>query len=303
MTTEHAACGPVAFVGLGLMGAPMAANLLKAGFQLSVYNRTADKAQPLIAAGAKHVLTPAAAATPGGIVVSMVADDHVLGQVCTGPDGFGERLGEGGLHVSMSTVSPETSRRLAHWHAHRGSDYVAAPVFGRPPAAAAGKLWIAHSGSTVAKTRARPLLEAMGQGVFDFGDDAGAANVVKLAGNFLIGCVLEGLAEAQTLAEKNGVERSVLSDFLTQTIFACSVYQNYGAVIAAGHSDQIGFLLRLGLKDVKLVQALAEQSGTPMPFASVVRDRLLSAVAKGRGEMDWTALGLNVSEDAGLKPR
>jgi len=300
MATQRSDMTPIGFVGLGLMGAPMAANLLKAGFPVNVYNRTADKATALIAAGANWAPSPAAAATAGGTVVTVVADDRVLEQVCTGPDGFGERLGAGGVHVSMSTISPETARRLAQWHADRGSHYVAAPVFGRPPAAAAAKLWIVQSGAAAAKARVRPVLEAMGQGVFDFGDDPGAANVVKLAGNFLIVSVLEGLAEAQTLAEKNGVDRKALSDFLTQTIFACGVYQNYAPVIAQGRADQVGFLLRLGLKDVKLVQALAEQSCTPMPFASVVHDRLVSALAKGRGEMDWTALGLNVSEDAGL---
>jgi 3-hydroxyisobutyrate dehydrogenase-like beta-hydroxyacid dehydrogenase len=161
-------------------------------------------------------------------------------------------------------------------------------------------MWIVQSGPAAAKERVRPLLSAMGQGSFDFGEEPGAANVVKLAGNFLIGCVLEALAEAQTLAQKNGVDRKALSDFLTQTIFACPVYQNYAPIIAAGRTDQIGFALRLGLKDVRLVQAIAESSQTPMPFASIVHDRLVSAVAKGRGDADWTALGLNVSEDAGL---
>jgi 3-hydroxyisobutyrate dehydrogenase-like beta-hydroxyacid dehydrogenase len=292
---------PVGFVGLGLMGGPMAANLLKAGFDLSVYNRSADKARPLVEAGARRATTPRDVATPGGIVVTMVADDNVLEAVTTGADGFGERMGAGGLHVSMSTISPQTSARLAAWHAERGSQYIAAPVFGRPPAAAAAKLWIVQSGDAAAKARAQPILSAMGQGVFDFGEQPGAANVAKLAGNFLIVCVLEGLAEAQTLAEKNGVDRKALSDLLTQTLFGCPVYQSYGPLIAAGHSEQIGFLLRLGLKDVRLVQQIAEQSHTPMPFASVVHDRLISAIAKGRGDMDWTALALNVSEDAGLK--
>jgi 3-hydroxyisobutyrate dehydrogenase-like beta-hydroxyacid dehydrogenase len=293
---------PVGFVGLGLMGGPMAANLLKAGFELSVYNRTADKARALADAGARVAALARDAATPGGVVVTMLADDSVLETLTTRPDGFGERLGVGGLHLSMSTVSPETSRRLAQWHAQRGSQYVAAPVFGRPPAAAAGKLWIVQSGEAAAKGRAQPILGAMGQGVFDFGEDPGAANVVKLAGNFLIVCVLEALAEAQTLAQKNGIDRRALSDFLTQTIFACGVFQNYGPVIAAGRSDQIGFPLRLGLKDVRLVQQIAESSQTPLPFAGIAHDRLLSAVAKGRGEMDWTAFTLGVSEDAGVAP-
>jgi 3-hydroxyisobutyrate dehydrogenase-like beta-hydroxyacid dehydrogenase len=293
----------VGFIGLGLMGAPMAANLIKAGYGLTVYNRTVEKAKPLGDAGAKVASAPAGTASQGGIVVTMVADDRVLEQVTTGPDGFGERLGEGGVHLSMSTISPETSRRLAGWHAHRGSQYVAAPVFARPPAAAAGKMWIVQSGPAAAKERVRPLLSAMGQGSFDFGEEPGAANVVKLAGNFLIGCVLEALAEAQTLAQKNGVDRRALADFLTQTIFACPVYQNYAPIIAAGRTDQIGFALRLGLKDARLVQAIAESSQTPMPFASIVHDRLVSAVAKGRGDADWSALGLNVSEDAGLGGR
>jgi len=293
---------PVGFVGLGLMGGPMAANLLKAGLELSVYNRTADKVRALADAGARVAPLARDVATPGGVVVTMLADDSVLEALTIGPDGFGERLGAGGLHLSMSTVSPETSRRLAQWHAQRGSQYVAAPVFGRPPAATAAKLWIVLSGEAAAKARAQPILSPMGQGVFDFGEEPGAANVVKLAGNFLIGCVLEGLAEAQTLAQKNGIDRRALSDFLTQTIFACGVFQNYGPVIAAGRTDQIGFPLRLGLKDVKLVQQIAEASRTPMPFASIVHDRLVSAVAKGRGEMDWTAFTLNVSEDAGLVP-
>ena len=291
----------IGFVGLGLMGGPMAANLLKAGFEVTVYNRTAGKARALLDAGARAAASPRDVATPGGIVVTMVADDNVLEAVTTGADGFGERLGAGGLHLSMSTISPPTSVRLAKWHAQRGGQYVAAPVFGRPPAAAAAKMWIVQSGEAAAKARARPLLEAMGQGLFDFGAEPGAANAVKLAGNFLIGCVLEGLAEAHTLAEKNGVERKALADFLTQTIFACSVYQNYAPVIAAGRSDEVLFPLRLALKDVRLVQQIADASHTPMPFANVIGDRLTSAVAKGRGEMDWTALGLNVSEEAGLR--
>ncbi len=284
------------------MGEPMATNLVKAGFKVAVYNRTPERARRVAELGARVAGRPFDAAEAGGVVVTMVADDRALEQLTTGADGFGERLGPGGIHLSMSTISPETSKRLAAWHAARGSQYVAAPVFGRPPAAAAAKMWIAQSGPQAAKERVRPLLSAMGQGLFDFGEEPGAANVVKLAGNFLIGCVIEGLAEAQTMAQKNGVERKALSDFLTQTIFGCGVYQNYSPVIAAGHCDQIGFLLRLGLKDMRLVLDTADRSNTPMPFAGILRDRFVSAVAKGRGDSDWTAIGLGVSEDAGLDP-
>lgn len=291
----------IGFIGLGLMGEPMAANLLKAGSAVTVYNRTAAKAARLVETGAKLAARPAEVAAPGGIVITMVADDRALLEVTTGGDGFGERLGSGGVHLCMSTVSPETAEQLSAWHAQRGSQYVAAPVFGRPPAAAAGKLWIVVSGPATAKARVRPLLDAMGQGVFDFGEAPRAAKLVKLAGNFLILSAVEALGEAQTLAEKNGVDRKALSDFLTQTIFACTVYQSYGPIIAAGGPEQIGFQLRLGLKDVKLVLDAAERAAAPMPLASLVHDRFVSAIAKGRGEMDWTAVTLGIAEDAGLK--
>lgn len=289
----------VAFIGLGLMGRGMAANLLKAGLALRVHNRTAAKAAELLTQGALWADAPEHAVQPGGIMVTMLADDRAVEDVVMG--GSGERLGAGGLHLSMSTISPETSRRLQAWHAGRGSHYVSAPVFGRPTAAAAAKLWVMHSGDPAGKARARPLLDAMSQGVFDFGDDAGTANVVKLCGNFLIATIIEALSESLTLAQKNGVERQALSDFLTQTVFNTPVFHSYAPVVAAMHSEQIGFELKLGYKDMKLIRDCAESAGVPMPLAAVVRERFLSSMAKGRGEMDWSAICLAVAEDAGLE--
>ena len=216
--------------------------------------------------------------------------------------GAGERLGQGGLHLSMSTISPETSRRLSAWHMQRGTHYLTTPVFGRPAAAAAAKLWVMQSGQDAGKSRARPLLDAMGQGVFDFGADAGAANVVKLCGNFLIANIISALSESMTLAQKNGIERRALGDMLTQTIFNTPVFHSYAPIIAAQQAEQIGFELKLGYKDMRLVRDCAEAAGVPMPLASVVRERFISSMAKGRGEMDWTAICLSVAEDAGLKP-
>ena len=293
----------VGFIGLGSMGEPMAAKVLKAGHTLTVYNRTADKARDLVEQGAKLVQSAELAATAGGIVITMVANDRALEDVTLGPGGFGERLGRGGLHLSMATVSPDLSRRLAAWHAERGSHYVAAPVFGRPPAAAAGKLWIMYSGVSAAKQRAKPLLNAMGQGAFDFGEDPGAANIVKISGNFLMSCVIESLAEAFTVGEKNGIDRQAMSDMFTQTIFACPLYQSYSPLVAAGPGDKVAFSMHLGLKDVKLMLETAEQAGVPIPFGSVVHDRIVSAIARGRGDKDWIAMSLNVSEDAGLEPK
>lgn len=291
----------IGFIGLGQMGEPMARNLLKAGFQLGIYNRTRAKADGLAREGARVVDQPALAVTSGGIVVTMLANDAALEAVVLGPQGIAEALGEGGTHISMSTISPETARRLAAEHERRGGRYLAAPVFGRPEAAAAAKLWICISGSAAAQATAAPILQALGQGVHAFGEDPGAANVVKLAGNFLIGSAIEALAEALALGEKNGVDRTALASFFSQTIFACPIYQNYGKIIATEQYEPPGFKLALGMKDIGLVLDAAQLARVPMPLASLLRDRLLASLANGRQDLDWTAIALAVSEDAGLK--
>src|SRR6266699_3623341 len=277
------------FIGLGNMGQPMALNLLKAGFELRVYNRNPARAEPLVAQGAQQVFKPDEVAEPGGIVVTMVANDSALESVVLGKEGFLERLGPNGIHLSMSTVSPATAHKLAELHAKHGSIYLAAPVFGRPEAAAAAKLWICLAGSQLAKERVQPVLKAMGQGIFDFGDDPGAANVVKLCGNFLIASAMEAMAEALTLAEKNGLDRSAVTGMLTQTLFSTPIYQNYGKMIAEKRHTPAGFQQKLGFKDVHLVIETAEQASMPMPLASLLHYRLLVGIAKGSGEMDGSA--------------
>jgi 3-hydroxyisobutyrate dehydrogenase-like beta-hydroxyacid dehydrogenase len=291
----------IGFIGLGLMGTPMAANLINAGHAVAVYNRSAGKAQALVDRGAVAAARPAeVVSSAGSIVITMVGDDRALEEVTLGPDGFGERLGAGGIHLCMATVSPDISRRLAQWHAARGTAYVAAPVFGRPPAAAAAKLWILCAGAAAAKARVAPLLQAMGQGVFDFGEEPAAANIVKVAGNFLISSVIESMAEALTLGEKSGIDRQAMADCYVKALFPCPVYQNYAPLIVGGGAKDVNFVLRLGLKDNDLVLGAAEKAQAPMPFASVLHDRFVSAMARGRAEQDWTAIVANVAEDAGL---
>ncbi len=291
----------IGFIGLGNMGQPMARNLLKAGFELRVYNRNPRRAEPLVAEGAQQVFHPGEVVEPGGIVVTMVANDGALEQVTLGQDGFLARLGSNGIHLSMSTVAPATARKLADLHAKHGSMYVAAPVFGRPEAAAAQQLWICVSGAQAAKERVHPVLQALGQGIFDFGEEPGAANVVKLTGNFLIAAAMEAMAEALTLAEKNGLDRSRVIEMFGQTNFACPIYQNYGRAIAHKQYTPAGFYLSLGLKDVGLVLQTANEVQMPMPVASLLHDRFLTSVAKGRGDLDWSGLALDVSEDAGIQ--
>src|SRR5580658_8310119 len=294
--------GAVGFIGLGNMGAPMAANVLAAGFEMRVYKRTTSKAEPLVAKGARRVERAGDAARPNGVTITMVADDAALEELVLGEPALARRMAPGGIHLSMSTVAPATSRRLARAHADAGSVYVAAPVFGRPDAAAAKRLSICTSGPERAKAAVRPLLDAMGQRVFDFAEDPGAANVVKVSGNFLIAAALEAIGEALAMVEKSGVDRVAAIEMLSSTLFACPVYQGYGAAIAHQRFTPAGFRMALGLKDVELALRNGAEVKAPMPTASLVRDRFLSALAKGRGEMDWSAVALGAFEDAGLKP-
>ena len=290
----------IGFIGLGNMGRAMADNLLQSGYRLHVYNRTPEKAASLLVQGAKLMSHPSATVEPGGIVLTMLADDQAVESIVLGKEGILERLGPDGIHISMSTVSPATARRLAKLHDKYRTAYLAAPVFGRPEAAAARKLWICLSGPRAAKDRVRPILSALGQGIFDFGEEPGAANVVKLTGNFLLASAIEALAEAMTLAEKNGIDRMKLAAMLGQTLFACPAYQIYGNAIAQEHYRPAGFTVSLGLKDINLVLQTAAAATVPMPLASLLHDRFLAMVAQGRADLDWASVASDVAANAGL---
>jgi 3-hydroxyisobutyrate dehydrogenase-like beta-hydroxyacid dehydrogenase len=285
------------------MGLPMATNLLKAGYRLRVFNRTPERAVSLVAGGAKLEATPAGVTESGGILITSLANDQVLEQLSGGEDGPITRLGPGGIHVSMSTVSPATASKLAEDHNRIGVIYLAAPVLGRPEVAAAGKLWVFLAGPTAAKEKVHPLLRVIGQTVFDFGESPASANVVKLAYNFLIASALESMAEAFTLVEKNGIDAGRFADMVGQTLFACPVYENYGKEIAEERYLPALFKLSLGLKDIALVLQTAAASHTPMPLADVLHNHFLTGVAKGRADLDWAAMALSVREAAGLSAR
>ncbi|MHB8598796.1 MAG: NAD(P)-dependent oxidoreductase [Ktedonobacteraceae bacterium] len=264
----------IGFIGLGHLGLPVATNLLNAGYALQVYNRTASKAESLVALGAQLVSRPVDAVTTGGIVVSIVWDDAALESVVMS-DGFLAQLGPNGIHLSMSTVLPETAKKLAAIHAQHGSAYVDAPIFGRPEAAVARNLWIPFAGPQQAKERVRPLLQAMGgQGIFDFGEEVGAANIVKLVGNFLIASAGYSMREALLMAEQNGVDPKTVVDMLTHTLFPAPIYQSYGRRIAentAPFSQNA-----MPLKDVGLFKKTAQQVESATPIASLLYDLLRS---------------------------
>jgi 3-hydroxyisobutyrate dehydrogenase-like beta-hydroxyacid dehydrogenase len=289
----------VGFIGLGRMGAGMAANLLKAGHHVTVYNRTPAKAQVLVAQGAK-LAASVTEACQGGAVITMLADDEAVEGVALGRNGIIDSLPAGGLHVSSSTISVALSQRLSDEHAAAGQHFVAAPVFGRPEAAAAGHLFVVVGGDPAAVEAAEPLLEAVGQRTFVVSDIPKNANLVKLSGNFLGASVIESLGEALALIGKGGIDQRRYLDFLTSTLFDAPIYKTYGSLIATGSFKPAGFAAPLGQKDIRLVLAAAEDLGVPMPVASLLRDRFLTLIAHGGDQLDWSAIGRLPAMDAAL---
>jgi 3-hydroxyisobutyrate dehydrogenase-like beta-hydroxyacid dehydrogenase len=289
----------VGFVGLGDMGLAMAENLRRAGHDLTVYNRTRARGEAL--SGVRVAATPREAASGADVVVSMLADDSAVEQVVLGPDGVATGLGSGAVHAGMSTISNELTRGLAAEHAERGQQYVAAPVFGRPDAARAAKLWIVAAGPSSAIERCRPLFDAMGQGTDVVGDDPTRAAVIKIAGNFLLVAAIEALGEAFALARKHGVAPAQLLEIVNGRLLRSPVYENYGKLIAEERFDPPGFRLRHGLKDAKLALLAGEEAAAPLPIASLARDRYLAAMARGWGDLDWAALARVSALAAGLE--
>jgi 3-hydroxyisobutyrate dehydrogenase-like beta-hydroxyacid dehydrogenase len=287
----------IAFIGSGNMGSPMARNLLRAGHNVTVYNRTRAHAEPLRQEGATLADSPADAARDTDAIVTMLADDQAVDRAV---QGFIETLPPLALHIGMSTVSVACSKRLTEEHATRGQVYVAAPVFGRPVAAAAAKLWIVVAGPPESIERCQPVFDALGRGTSVVGTDPWLANVVKLSGNFLIAAALESLGEAFALVRKSGVDAGQFLEIINSALFNSSLYGGYGAAIAKEQFEPAGFKLRLGFKDLRLVQEAAESAAVPMPLAGVLRDRFLAALARGEGDLDWAALARIAAVQAGL---
>src|SRR3974390_129992 len=279
----------LAFLGLGNMGLPMARNLHRAGHALTVWNRTASKAEELLAAGVTVAVTIADAVGDADIAITMMADDHAVSSVALGSDSIAAHLPKNSIHISCSTISVALSQQLAAEHHSRGQRFVSAPVFGRPEAAAAAKLVVAAAGDPADIARCQPVFDAVGQRTFVIGPKAEMANVVKLSGNFLIASVVESLGEAIALTRKYGVDTHEFVDFLPNTLFSHPVYKTYGGIIADERYQPAGFTMRLGLKDVRLVLAAAEAVDAPLPLASLVRDNLLTALGRGMQDLDWSA--------------
>ena len=280
----------------------MARNLVsRGGHDLTVYNRTRSRAEAFASLGARIAETPAAAAAGAQALITMLADDATVNGVIFSPGDAIGALPAGAVHISMSTISVELSRRLAASHREKQQHYLAAPVFGRPDAAAAARLFVVAAGSAEQIERCRPLFDAIGQKTFFVGEEAQAANVVKLAGNFLITTVIESLAEAFAFGRKFGIDPHAFLDILTNSLFTAPLYRNYGSMIASDTFEPAGFKMPLGLKDNRLLLAAAEEAAVPMPMASLVHDRFVAAVAQGLGEADWAAIARISYQNAGLR--
>jgi 3-hydroxyisobutyrate dehydrogenase-like beta-hydroxyacid dehydrogenase len=289
----------VGIIGLGNMGTGIAKSLLRAGHKVTAYNRTRARAEALARSGAEVADSVAAACRPG-VVLTMLAEDTALESTVFPNDGVLASLPPGGIHISCSTISVALSDRLTEAHARAGQSLVSAPVFGRPDAAEAAKLAVVAAGEPSAVDRCKPLFEALGPKLLVIGDKPSQANTVKLTGNFLIAAVLESLGEAIAFARKSGVDPAALLDFLTSTLFNAPIYKTYGSLILEGKFEPAGFVLPLGLKDIRLVLQAAEARSVPLPIASVIRDRFLTAMGRGHQNSDWSVIGQMAAEDAGL---
>ena len=288
----------VGLVGLGNMGSGIAQSLLRGGHDVIVYNRTASRAQPLVDKGARHA-AQVADACRGDAVITMLADDDAVEGVVFGDAGIISNLAKDAIHVSSSTISVALAERMAAAHTTRGQQFVSAPVFGRPEAAAAAKLFVAVAGAPAAVEKCMPLFDSIGQKTFRFGDNPPDANLVKLSGNFLISSVIEALGEALALVGKAGLDQHQYVDFLTSTLFNAPVYKTYGALIADKKFEPAGFAAPLGFKDNRLVLAAAEKLRVPLPLASLIYNRFLTLLARGGESLDWSAFSQIAAEDSG----
>ncbi|MDB5976682.1 MAG: beta-hydroxyacid dehydrogenase, 3-hydroxyisobutyrate dehydrogenase [Nevskia sp.] len=286
------------FIGLGHMGSPMAANLLRAGHEVTVFNRSPEKCRALLELGAHEAVTVADACR-GDVVITMLADDLAAARVALADDGIVGQLAVGAIHISMSTIGVALSKRLARTHAAAGQGFVAAPVFGRPEMAVAARLFIVAAGDPAVLEACQPLFAAMGQKTMPVGEDPSAANLVKLSGNFLLAAAIEALGEAVALVDKAGIDRQAYVDLLASTIFPAPAYRTYGDLIAEGKFEPAAFAAPLGYKDIRLMLAAAESLQVPMPLGGLLHHRFLRLLANGGDHLDWAAIGGLAAQDAG----
>jgi 3-hydroxyisobutyrate dehydrogenase-like beta-hydroxyacid dehydrogenase len=298
VSTDHAPLGKIGFIGLGHMGTAMAANLATAGYPVKAYVRRFEQMENLQSLGVAPTMNMSDL-FDCKIIISMLPDDQVVRDVFFDEtDGLAARLASGTIHLSMSTISTAAASEFERAHQRLEQGYVAGPVFGNPDAAKARQLSIIVAGLPAYCQRCRPLIESLGQ-IFVVGTEPSQANLIKLLGNMMTATSLEVLGEITTVLRKCGHDPEQFVDIMTGTMFGSRMHKIYGKRIVSGDYAP-GLAMPLALKDVRLALAEAEKAGAPMPSVSVVRDRMITAIARGHAELDWTALGLVASEEAGL---
>ncbi len=290
----------IGFIGAAKMGSGMARSLLRAGHEVTVYNRTRAKAEALSGDGARVVDSPADAAVDAEAVFTVLSDDQAVAEVVFGEHGFASTLKKSAAHISSSTISVGFARRLNEEHGARGQAFVAANIFGRPEAAEKAQLIVVAAGEKHTVERFRPLFDAIGKKTFVAGDEPWQATTIKLCGNFMIASMLEAFGEAFATVRKAGIDEHIFLDVVGD-LFNSPVYRNYGRIIADREFEPAGFTLKLGLKDVRQAIDAAQEFGVAMPFASVLRDHFISAMAHGQEKLDWSSIALVLARSAGIE--
>jgi 3-hydroxyisobutyrate dehydrogenase-like beta-hydroxyacid dehydrogenase len=288
------------FVGLGALGNIMVRNLLEKGMDVHIYNRTPEKMEQFRDQAILHNSIASIAQTCD-IVLSIVSDDKALESICFGEDQLIQNLKPGSVHVCLSTIAVSTATRMSEAHSDRGIDYTTATIIGRPEAAKNRNLVICYSGKTEKKEEVFEIIKNLGGAkIFQFGDDPGKAAAVKLCNNFIIAAAIEAIGEGFNLAEQSGVDVKAFYEMLTDFLFNCPIYKNYGKIIIEENYKEPGFTTQLGLKDMKLVEGLAKEASVKMPFAGIVSNRLLANVDRGRNNWDWTSFVAGIKEENNL---
>lgn len=290
----------VAFIGLGRMGAAMAHNILKAGFDLTVHNRTASKMKPLVEAGAKAASSPKEAASGADVVLTCLTNDQAVLDNVTGENGLLAGLKPGGIHIGTTTVSPGHAVQMAELHAAQGSHYIAGPVVGRPDAADSGELLTYVAGNQEAIAKCGPLFEAYTMQVTNLGEEQRAANSVKLAINYFVISIAELMGQVYAFAEKNAIGLEFMNDVIL-TLLAHPALKGYATRIRTRNFDDAAFELITGFKDVQLMLQASTDSRAPLNYGSVIREKFLTAIAHGMEHKDWSAIYEVTRMNAGLE--
>ena len=289
----------VGFIGLGRMGQAMASRVLGGNHDLVVYNRTREKCAGVEKAGARVAASMVDACKGREAVISMLTDDKALGEVVRAAVIPG--LAKGAIHVAMGTHSVAALREMAAVHAEAGQHFIAAPVLGRPEAAAQGQVTVVAAGPADAVQKVAPLFQLIGRRTFDAGTKPEGAAAVKLANNMVLGCAIAAMGEGYALTRKYGVDPATFYEVMTDGLFACPAYKVYGNIIAKEAYQTAGFTTALGLKDTNLMLAAALAANVPLPSLNVYRDRLLGAMAHGESDMDWSVMARDQARASGIE--